>query len=139
MSFCMLFEPLNLINRLIVTESYFWRLIVAESRTINMDSLLPGIYFPLYRLAVVVAVAVAAGVSLLQHLVQVAVPCLLPMILLLLVSFLLCSKNYICLPSRFRSRSCSACPSASAATSRRRGTSTGRTCACTRPASSPGW
>ena len=28
-----------MINRLIVTESYFWRLIVAESRTINMDSL----------------------------------------------------------------------------------------------------
>ncbi len=28
-----------MINRLIVTKSYFWRLIVAESRTINMDSL----------------------------------------------------------------------------------------------------
>ena len=27
------------INRLIVTESYFWRLTVAESRTMNMDSL----------------------------------------------------------------------------------------------------
>ncbi len=32
---------LGTINRLIVTESHFWRLIVAESRTINMDSLSP--------------------------------------------------------------------------------------------------
>ncbi len=36
------FLKLGTINRLIVTETYFWRLIVAESQTINMDSLLPN-------------------------------------------------------------------------------------------------
>ena len=71
---------LGTINRLIVTESYFWRLIVAESRTINMDSLAvppPGHPEGVEELVVLVRRTLLLLISLFQQEEDVPAPLLL--------------------------------------------------------------